>query len=86
MVKKKILTPAEELAQVLRIKFEGNAGADIISSDKFERINHFLARKDVSPQLKFVADYHANLFGMGEHIEYPGDDYYNTWAEDNGYD
>lgn len=66
----------DTITDILNIEFAGNYRDD---AEKFERINKFLARKEVHPYIKFAADLHANINGMGIEtaLYYPGDEYYN---------
>lgn len=63
----------DALADILAIQFAGNYMAD---ARKFDRINKFCARPDVTPADRHSASYHASYNGMGEHFDTPATDPY----------
>ncbi len=72
----------DTLVNILAIKFDGNFAAD---ADKFERIDRFCARRDVTPQERHAASYHASKEGMGEHFDTLATDPYFADPDNFGY-
>lgn len=67
----------DTIGDILTIRFEGNYRDD---AGRFNRINAFLRRPDITPEDKWKADYHASLKGMGLECVRPPDyvEYYSN--------